>query len=122
MEINTEKTKLLVSGDNSAPDISIWGYKFETVNQFKYLGSIIKDEGSRTKILSRADQAMSALAQLRQIWKDKNIFIKSKIRLQHALELSIFLYTCKTWTLTIELQRKIINFAYITIKLYHFSY
>ena len=46
MEINTEKTKMLVSGDNSAPDISIRGHKLETVNQFKYLGSIIKDEGS----------------------------------------------------------------------------
>ena len=46
MEINTVKMKLLVSGDNSAPDITIWGHKLETINQFKFLGSIIKDEGS----------------------------------------------------------------------------
>ena len=44
MEINTEKTKLLVIGDNITADISIGGHKLETVNQFKYLGSIIKDE------------------------------------------------------------------------------
>ena len=33
--------------------------------------------------------------------------MKSKIRLQHALVFSIFLYACETWTLTVELQRKI---------------
>ena len=46
MEINTEKTKLLVIGDNITADISIGGHKLETVNQFKYLGSIIENEGS----------------------------------------------------------------------------
>ena len=73
MEIYTEKMKLLVSGDNIVPNITIWGHKLETLNQFKYLVSIIKDEGSRTEILSRAAQATSALAQLRQIWEDRNI-------------------------------------------------
>ena len=71
MEINTEKMKLHVSGDNIAPDIKIRGHELETINQFKYLGSIIKDEESQTAILSRASQTTSALAQLRQIWKDK---------------------------------------------------
>ena len=70
----------LVSGDNSAPDITIWGHKLEAINQFKYRGSIMKDEGSQTEILSRDAQATSVLAQLRQIWKDKNISMKSKIR------------------------------------------
>ena len=46
IEISTEKTKVLVSGDNIAPGITIRGHKLETVNHFKYLGSIIKDEGS----------------------------------------------------------------------------
>ena len=39
--------------------------------------------------------------------KTKNISMKSKIRLQHALVFSTFLYACETWTLTFELQRKI---------------
>ena len=107
IELNTEKTKIIVSGDTIAPDITIRGHKLETVNQFKYLGSIIKDEGSRAEILSRAAQATSALAQLRQIWKDKNIYMKSKIMLKHALVFSIFLEACGTWTLTVGLQRKI---------------
>ena len=67
MEINTEKMKLLVSGGNIALHISMQGHKLETVNQFIYLGHIIEDEGSRTDILSRATQATSALAQVRQI-------------------------------------------------------
>ena len=83
------------------------GTKLESVNQFKYLGAIISDKGSHTEVLSRSAQTMTALAKLRTIWRDKNIAMKYKIRLMHALVLSIFLYACESWTLTAELQRKI---------------
>ena len=33
IQINTEKTKLLISGDNIGPDIIVRGHKLETVNQ-----------------------------------------------------------------------------------------
>ena len=41
------------------------------------------------------------------IWNDKNIALNTKIRLLHSLIMSIFLYTCETWTLTAETERKI---------------
>ena len=46
-------------------------------------------------------------SRLKPIWKDKNITLQSKIRLMRSLVVSIFLYACKTWTLTAELQRRV---------------
>ena len=44
MEISAEKTKLMTSGINT--EIKVNGQKLETVTSFKYLGSLITDEGS----------------------------------------------------------------------------
>ena len=41
------------------------------------------------------------------MWKDKNISLSSKLKLLHALVLSIFPYACEKWTPPAELQRKI---------------
>ena len=48
MEISAEKTKLMTnntSGINA--EIEVNGQKLETVTSFKYLGSVITDEGSK---------------------------------------------------------------------------
>ena len=78
-----------------------------TVTSFKYLGSIITDEGSKPEILSRIAQATAALTRLKPIWIDKSISLSSKIRLMRSLVTSIFLYACESWTLTAELHRRI---------------
>ena len=83
------------------------GQKLETVTSFKYLGSVITDEGSKPEILSRIAQTTAALTRLKPIWIDKSISLSSKIRLMHSLVTSIFLYACESWTFTAELQRRI---------------
>ena len=52
MEIGAEKTKVTtnnISGINT--EIKVNGQKLETVTSFKYLGSVITDEGSKPEIL-----------------------------------------------------------------------
>ena len=54
MEISTEKTKRMTnntSGINT--EIKVNEQKLETVTSFKYLGSVITDEGSKPETLSR---------------------------------------------------------------------
>ena len=105
MEISAEKTKLMsnnTSGINT--EIKVNGQKLETVTSFKYLGSVITDEGSKLEIPSRIAQATAALTRLKQVWIDKSISPNSKIRLMRSLVTSIFLYICESWTLTAELQ------------------
>ena len=53
LEINAEKAKLMTnntSGINT--EIKVDGQKLETVTNFKYLGSVVSDEGSKPEILS----------------------------------------------------------------------
>ena len=82
------------------------GQKLETVTSFKYLGSVITDEGSKPEILSRIAQTTAALTRLKPVWIDKSISLRSKIRLMRSLVTSFFLYACESWTLTAELQRR----------------
>ena len=68
MEISAEKTKPMTnntSGMNS--EIKVNGQKLETVTSFKYLGSVISDEGSKPEILSRIAQATAALTRLKPV-------------------------------------------------------
>ena len=108
MEICAEKTKLMTnntSGINTGIQ-SKWT-EAETVTSFKYPGSVITDESSRSEILSRITQATAALTRLKPVWNDKRISLSSKIRPMRSLVTSIFLYACESWTLTAELQRRI---------------
>ena len=105
MEVSAGKTKLMtnnISGINT--EIKEYGQKRETVTSFKYLGSVITDEGSKPEIFSRIAQTTAALARLKAVWINKGISLSSKIRLMRSLVTSIFLYACESWTLTAELQ------------------
>ena len=51
MEISAEKTKLLTNSTSGlSTEIKIKRQRFETVTSFKYLGSVITDEGSKPEI------------------------------------------------------------------------
>ncbi|XP_051510309.1 zona pellucida sperm-binding protein 4-like [Myxocyprinus asiaticus] len=103
-----EKTKIMTNSTQPiTKNILVNGQKLEEVHQFKYLGAIISEEGSRPEILDRAALTTAVLAKLKPIWRDSKISLKSKLKLLHALVMSIFLYACETWTLTAELERKI---------------
>ena len=93
------------SGINTESKVN--GQKLETVTSFKYLGSVITDEGSKPEILSRIAQMTAALRRLKPLWNDRIISLSSMIRLMRSLVASIFLYACESWTLTAELQRRV---------------
>ena len=95
-EISAEKTKLMTnntSGINT--EIKVNGQKLETATSFKYLGSVITDEGSKPEILSRKAQTTAALTRLKLVWNDRSISLSSKIRLVRSLVTPIFLYACE---------------------------
>ena len=86
MEISAEKTKLMknyTSGINT--EIKINGQKLETVTSFKYLCSVITDEGSKPELLSRIAQTTAALTRLKPIRNDTSISFSFKIRLMRSL-------------------------------------
>ena len=65
MEISAEKTKLVTNNISGIDkEIKVNRQKLETVTGFKYLGSVVSDEGSKPEILSRIEQTTVALAKL----------------------------------------------------------
>ena len=92
MEIRAEKTKLMTNNTSGINrKIKINRQRLETVTSFKYLGSVISDEGSKPEILSRTAQTAAALTRLKPAWNDRSISLSSKIRLMSSLVTSIFL-------------------------------
>ena len=71
------------------------GQKLETVTRFKYLGSVITDEGSRPEILSGIAQTTAALTKLKPVLNDRSISLSFKLRLMHSLVTFIFLHACE---------------------------
>ena len=93
MEISAKKTKLMTnntSGINT--EIKINGQKLETVTSFKYLGSVITDEGSKPEILSRITQTTAPLTGLKPVWNDRGISLSSKIQMMCPLVISIYIH------------------------------
>ena len=69
MEISAEETKLVINNTSSInTEIEVNGQKLEKVTSFKYLGSVINDEGSKPEILqdstgnSNIDKAETSLS------------------------------------------------------------
>ena len=108
MEIGPDKTKVKTNNPNGFQrEIKIKGQRLEEAENFKYLGAIISNEGSKPEILSMIAQTTAALSRLKMIWRNKNSSLASKVMLMRTLILSIFLYACESWTLTAEIERRI---------------
>ena len=109
MEISAEKTKLMTNSANGIQrerEIKVKGQTLGTVTSSKYLGAVVSDDGSKPEVLSRIAQATAALTKLKPIWRDNNISLGSKVKLMRYLVISIFLYACESWTLTVELEKR----------------
>ena len=107
MEIGPDKPKVMTNNPNGFQrEIKIKGQSLEEVENFKYLGAIISNEGSKPKVLSRIAQTTAALSRPKTIWRDRNISLASKVKLMLTFILSTFLYACESWTLTAEIERR----------------
>ena len=86
IEIGPDKTKVMTNNPNGfQKEIKIKGQRLEEVENSKYLGAIISNEGSKPEILSRIAQTTAALSRLKIIWRDKNISLASKVNLSLCL-------------------------------------
>ena len=73
MEISAEKTKRMTNSANGIQrEIKVREQKLGTVTNFKYLGAVVSDNGSKPEVLSRIAQATAAPTKLKPIWRDNN--------------------------------------------------
>lgn len=115
MEISTQKSKILVCSNNPMPDthIEIDHQSLEEVTSFTYLGSIITNGTSTTtEVKSRLARCTSANCRLKPLWANRNITLKTKLKLYNTLIVPILLYGCETWVLTKANERKLTAFQF----------
>ena len=68
---------------------------------------MVSGKGSMPEVRSRVAQTVEALAELGVVWHGESIDLISEIGLLRSLVTSIFLYSCETWTLAAEVERKV---------------
>ena len=85
---------------NNKLKIYVDGQKVEQVSQFRYLGSLISEDGYCTKeIRSRIDMAKRLFMEKMNLFTDK-MNLKLKKRIMKCLVWSVALYAAEAWTLT----------------------
>jgi hypothetical protein len=85
---------------NKIGHLKIKNYKFERVENFKYLGVILnEDNNNQTDLQERINNANKTYFMLQKFFKNKNIPRKLKLRLKNTIDKTLT-YASETWTLT----------------------
>ena len=67
---------------------------------FTYIGQLITDDGkSEGEIRGKFDLAKNALSERYKLLTNKNISLKTRLRLTKCYVWSLLTYACDTWTL-----------------------
>ena len=105
LTINEDKTKYMVVTRNNhrIGHLDIGNYKFERVDNFKYLGvDINKDANSHEEIKLRLTAANRCYFGLVPLFKSKILSWKTKITLYKVLVRPVALYACGAWATTMS--------------------
>jgi hypothetical protein len=115
LQINQEETKyMIVERKNSLKQnkkghLKIKNYKFERVENLKYLGVILNEDNSyQTGLQERIKNANKTYFMLQKFFKNKNLSKKLKLILKNTIIDKTVTYASETWILT-KRDRKQIN-------------
>jgi len=115
LQINQEKTKYMIVErknnlkKNKIGHLKMKNYKFERVENFKYLGVILdEDNNNQTDLQERIKNANKTYFMLQKFFKNKNISKKLKLRLKNTTTDKMLTYASETVKLT-EIDRQQLN-------------
>ena len=100
LKINRSKTEFMLVGrwDATPPTITLASGPLRQVDDFKYLGSWLRDSMKDFKV--REALAWKACTRLVKVWKSKIVTRAVKLKLFLACVESTLLYNAVTWTMT----------------------
>src|SRR6267154_1600251 len=107
MKINVQKTKTMVVrwDGGGIVNITVDGHRIEQVKCFKYLGSIITEDGrSDEDVMSIIEMAKDTFNHRRKLLT-KGLNRTLKKRMVKVLVRPVVLYGCETWMLQDEINR-----------------
>ncbi|PIK34030.1 hypothetical protein BSL78_29151 [Apostichopus japonicus] len=109
LTISIKKTEVMTQDAPIPPTISINDSRLETVDNFRYLGSIISSNVSLdAEINARIGNAAAVMSKLqKRVWENKNLTLNTKMKVYQACVLSTLLYGSKTWTTHAKQEKKL---------------
>ena len=108
MKLNAKKTKVMFVGKGQYRDIEIDGQILERVYDFIYLGSTKSFNGDcKPDVARRIGIAKSKMIDLKNIWRDKDLSYKLKLRIMKVLVWTTVTYGAEGWTLKLEEKKRI---------------
>nr|CAX83711.1 endonuclease-reverse transcriptase [Schistosoma japonicum] len=112
MRFSPSKCKLLLQDwPASTPELRIGSEEVECVDNFTYLGSLISPNGLVSEEISaRIRKARLAFANLRHLWRRRDIRLSTKGRVYCTAVRPVLLYGCETWPLRVEDTRRLLAF------------
>ncbi|KAI5717757.1 hypothetical protein M8J77_010753 [Diaphorina citri] len=101
LRVNEEKTEVMFI-NTPEENISINGKAIKTVQNFKYLGTVIQSNGQIDKdIQHRLNSASINFRNLYdRVWKPHELSLKTKLQIYETVVLSTLLYSSECWTTT----------------------
>ena len=113
--VNQNKTKIMrmsrEDGQVDVQDDQVIIDGLEKVKEFKYLGSTLTSMNDMKKeIMTRVEAGNRCLYSLLDIIKKRGISRYTKLRRYNSMIRPITTYGCETWTLTKQLNRKLLVF------------
>jgi len=92
------KSKVMAINNRNNTPIQILGTKFQQVEQFTYLGSVMDEKGGTDRdIVSRHSEAIAAFYKLRPVLSSAMYCTKTKINLYCSNAKSVLLYGAENW-------------------------
>lgn len=112
LEISQDKTKYMVIGRNygNTQDLIVGDYTFQTVTDFKYLGTNINNANNMHEIKLRVAAANKGYFALEKLFKSRFLSIKSKSTLYSSYLRPVLSYGCETWSVTKGDEEKLLTF------------
>ena len=116
-----DKTKYMVmSRDHNAGrnhSVRIDNSSFERVEQFRYLGSTLTNENSIQKeIKSKLKSGNACYQSVQNLLSSSLLYKNLKIKIYRTIILSVVLYGCETWSLTLREERRLRVFENMVLR------
>ena len=113
LRINASKTKVMTVGKDLSNDgvhplegICLSGGPVQVVSEFKYLGGILRSDGSMdAEISARQKKALHAFKQMEGVWRNPHLAIDHKMLVYKTFIIPHFLYGAETWNSTLKQEK-----------------
>ena len=103
LKVNIRKTEVMLSSRDGREDLNVMsgaGEELKQVTSFKYLGSVVSEEGGcDLEVRQRNKAAWAKWRQVSGVILDKKIPLKLRIKVYKTVIRPVLLYGAETWSL-----------------------